>query len=54
MNTLIKFIYEDTPDAQLLRKELFTKTDPEGKTLLHMATELGDKYFSTMIIEEAK
>ena len=37
-----------------IRRKLLRQTDATGENLLHMAARLGDKYFSVMIVNEAK
>lgn len=37
-----------------IRSRLFREKDETGENLLHMAARLGDKYFSVMIVNEAK
>jgi hypothetical protein len=46
--------YNDYEYTDEIRKYLLTHKDPRGYTLLHIAAELGDKYFTTMILFEAK
>ena len=48
------YFYDEGEDSKQIRKELFLKKDSNGKTLLHMAAVLGDKYFSVMIVNEAR
>ena len=53
--TRINGLYFDESDESFeIRKYLLTYQDPRGYTLLHTAAEIGDKYFTTMIIYEAK
>ena len=46
--------FDESKDANEVRKHLLSYQDPRGYTLLHIAAELGDKYFTTMIVSEAK
>lgn len=46
--------FSESDEAFEIRKYLLTYQDPRGYTLLHTAAEIGDKYFTTMIIYEAK